>query len=75
MYATVVIALLLAFPLISIVANRFDGSRRAARRLERNDSKVERRGVAVLRGRNRLQNLALVTDLFAAVMLATCCFA
>jgi hypothetical protein len=27
------------------------------------------------KGRNKLQNLALVTDLFAAVVLATCCFA
>jgi len=27
------------------------------------------------RGRNRLQNIALVSDLFAAVVLAICCFA
>jgi uncharacterized protein DUF6790 len=27
------------------------------------------------KGRNKLQNLALVSDLFAAVVLATCCFA
>ncbi|HEX3603759.1 MAG TPA: hypothetical protein VHU43_06675 [Steroidobacteraceae bacterium] len=26
-------------------------------------------------GRNRLQNLAMVTDLFAALLLAICCFA
>jgi hypothetical protein len=27
------------------------------------------------KGRNRLENVALVSDLFAAVVLATCCFA
>jgi hypothetical protein len=27
------------------------------------------------KGRNKLQNLALVSDLFAALVLATCCFA
>jgi hypothetical protein len=27
------------------------------------------------KGRNKLQNVALVSDLFAAVVLATCCFA
>jgi hypothetical protein len=27
------------------------------------------------KGRNRLENVALVSDLFAAVILATCCFA
>lgn len=89
MYVPIVIALMLAFPLISIVAQMIWTDHGAVGAISNLAIAAKwyafwavgvRLSLAGInhcfhRGRNRLQNLAMVSNLFAALVLATCCLA